>query len=108
MAMPRIILAAGLLLASTASAQTVTLNGSMGSRQALLVIDGVPRVVEVGASVLGVRLLSLSGTQAEIEAAGTRRTLVAGAGAVRIGSAANAAAGGNEIVLTAGRSTARP
>ena len=101
-AMLRSLLALCAMLCSAAVAQTVTLNGSMGARQALLVIDGVPRVVEVGASVLGVRLLSLSGTQAEIEAAGTRRTLVAGAGAVRIGAAANAAAGGNEIVLTAG------
>jgi aspartyl protease family protein len=90
------------MLGSTASAQTVTLNGSMGSRQALLVIDGSPRVVEVGTSVLGVRLLTLNGSQAEIEIGGTRRTVVAGAGAVRVGAAAAASAGGNEIVLTAG------
>ena len=45
-------LAATLLsLAGTAQAQTVTLNGSMGTRQALLVIDGVPRVLEIGATV---------------------------------------------------------
>ena len=102
--MLRSLLALCAMLCSAAVAQTVTLNGSMGARQALLVIDGVPRVVEVGHSVLGVRLLSLSGSQAEIESSGTRRTLVAGAGAVRMGAAASAAAaaGGNEIVLTAG------
>ena len=98
----RSLYAAALLTsAACASAQTVTLNGSMGSQQALLVIDGVPRVVNVGATAQGVRLVSLSGSQAEIEVDGKRRTLVAGAGPVRMGSAA-AAVGGNEIVLTAG------
>jgi aspartyl protease family protein len=97
------ILAALLVLAASAaaSAQTVTLNGSMGVRQALLVIDGVPRVVEVGATVLGVRLVSLSATQAEVEVAGTRRLLFAGASPVRVGGA-DSSAGSNEIVLTAG------
>ena len=75
-------------MAASASAQTVTLNGSMGTRQALLVIDGVPRVVEIGATVQGVRLVSLSGTQAEIDVGGKRRLLVAGAGPVRLGEGA--------------------
>ncbi len=98
-----LIVAAALAVAAAASAQTVTLNGSMGTRQALLVIDGVPRVVEVGATVQGVRLVSLSDTRAEIEVGGTRRMLVAGAGPVRLGTAADSSAGsGNEIVLTAG------
>ena len=61
-----------------AAAQTVSLNGSMGTRQALLVIDGRPRVVEVGASVMGVRLISLSATQAEVDVAGQRRLLLRG------------------------------
>jgi aspartyl protease family protein len=98
-----LIVAAGLAIAVAASAQTVTLNGSMGSRQALLVIDGVPRVIEIGATVQGVRLVSLSGTQAEIDVGGKRRLLVAGAGPVRLGGGAESAAGSsNEIVLTAG------
>ncbi len=96
------ILAAVLTLAASASAQTVTLNGSMGARQALLVIDGQPRVVEIGATVHGVRLLSLSATQAEVEIGGQRRLLMAGAGPVRVGGVASSASGGNEIVLTAG------
>ena len=78
----------------------------MGARQALLVIDGVPRVVEVGATVQGVRLVSLSGTQAEVDVGGQRRLLVAGAGPVRVSSAEGGASsgggGGREIVLTAG------
>jgi aspartyl protease family protein len=90
-----------LLGAAAASAQTVTLNGSMGTRQALLVIDGVPRVLEVGATALGVRLVALSPTQAEVEVAGARRVLFAGASQVRVGGGASAR-NGNEIVLTAG------
>ena len=92
-------------LGASAWAQTVTLNGSMGSRQALLVIDGVPRVVAVGASVQGVRLVTLSETQAEVEVGGQRRLLVAGANPVRVGAASAAASanvGATEIVLTAG------
>jgi aspartyl protease family protein len=89
--------------ATVAPAQTVTLNGQMGTRQALLVIDGQPRVVEVGATVQGVRLLSLSGTQAEVDVAGQRRVLFAGATQVRVGGAETASSGGGrEIVLTAG------
>ena len=95
---------AWLAVAGATQAPTVTLNGQMGSRQALLVIDGQPRVVEVGATVQGVRLLSLSGTQAEVEVGGQRRVLVAGASQVRVGGgeSASASAGGSEIVLSAG------
>lgn len=100
-----LIAAALVLLCTAAGAQTVTLNGSMGGRQALLVIDGVPRVLGVGASVQGVRLVSLSETQAEVDIGGRRLLLVAGASQVRVGSAAapaSGAAGAGEIVLTAG------
>jgi aspartyl protease family protein len=83
-----------------AAAQTVTLNGSLGVQRALLVIDGTPHAVVVGATVKGVRLVSLSGERAEIELAGTRRTLALGAGPVRAGTAVPG--GGTEIVLTAG------
>jgi aspartyl protease family protein len=99
----RLLAAVSLGIASATAAQTITLNGSMGARQALLVIDGVPRVLEIGATVQGVRLVSLAGTQAEIDVAGKRRLLVAGAGPVRVGgSGASNSSGGNEIVLTAG------
>ena len=104
MTMRRSILAAGLALAAAAAAaQTVSLNGNMGERQGLLVIDGVPRVVEVGRTVQGVRLLSLTPTQAEVEVGGVRRTLVAGASPVRLaGSEGASSGGGTEIVLSAG------
>mgnify|MGYP003558526583 CR=1 FL=1 len=95
--------AALLAIACAAQAQTVTLNGQMGTRQALLVIDGQPRVVEVGATVQGVRLLSLSCTHAEVDVAGQRRVLSAGASQVRIGGGdSGSGGGGSEIVLSAG------
>jgi aspartyl protease family protein len=89
------------LLAATAQAQTVTLNGLIGSQKALLVIDGEPHTVAVGASARGVRLLTLTASQAEIAVGESRRTLTLGAGPVRANGPT--AGSGNAIVLTAGR-----
>lgn len=97
----RPLLCALLATPALALAQTVTLNGSLGTRQALLVIDGQPHTVSVGAAVKGVRLLSLAAGQAEVEVGGTRRVLALGAGPVRVGADA-VPAGGSEVVLTAG------
>lgn len=102
MPLQRLLLAVGLLFAAAAAAQTVSLNGSMGARQALLVIDGVPRVVEVGATVQGVRLVSLTPAQAEVDVGGKRRLLFAGASQVRLGGVESNSGRGNEIVLSAG------
>ena len=57
--------------------------------------------------VQGVRLISLSATQAEVDIGGQRRLLFAGASQVRLGGAneqpaASAGGGGREIVLSAG------
>jgi aspartyl protease family protein len=87
--------------AGTAAAQSVTLNGSIGSQQALLVIDGQPYAVAVGNTVKGVRLVSLSGTQADVAIGGARRTITLGAGPVKVSADAAARTSG-EIVLTAG------
>jgi aspartyl protease family protein len=83
-----------------AAAQTVTFNGHIGTQKALLVIDGEPQTVGVGTTVRGVRLLSLTDAQAEVEVGATRRTLTLGAGPVRAN--ASTASGGSAIVLTAG------
>ena len=83
-----------------AAAQTVTFNGHIGTQKALLVIDGEPHTVTVGTTVRGVRLLTLSDAQAEVEVGAARRTLALGAGAVR--ATAGAATSGSAIVLTAG------
>jgi aspartyl protease family protein len=84
----------------TAAAQTVTLNGNLGAHKALLVIDGQPHAVTVGNAVKGVRLLSMSGAQAEVAVGGAKRVLLLGAGPVNV-SGDGAARGGNEIILTA-------
>lgn len=89
------------LSALAAAAQTVTFNGHIGTHKALLVIDGEPHTVSVGTTVRGVRLLTLSDAQAEVEVGTARRTLALGAGAVRA-SAGPANGGGTAIVLTAG------
>jgi aspartyl protease family protein len=97
----RLLAAAALLAAPLlAAAQTVTLNGSMGERAALLVIDGQPRTLSVGATVQGVKLVSVSGHEAQVEYGGRRVALTAGT-PVSVGSP-GAARGGNEIVITAG------
>jgi aspartyl protease family protein len=83
-----------------AAAQTVTFNGHIGTQKALLVIDGEPQTVGVGTTVRGVRLLSLTDAQAEVEVGAARRTLTLGAGPVRAN--ASTASGGSAIVLTAG------
>jgi aspartyl protease family protein len=91
-----------LIVGSAAAAQSVSLNGQLGSQQALLVIDGQPRAVTVGATTHGVRLLSLSAGQAEVEVAGTRRTLVLGANPTRLSGAEPPRGGSQAIVLTSG------
>ncbi len=98
----RIALTAMLFMAaSAAAAQSVTLNGNLGLQKALLVIDGQPHAVAVGNTVKGVRLVSLSGPQAEVTVDGARRTLLLGAGPVKISSEAGSRRG-SEIVLMAG------
>ena len=85
-----------------ATAQSVTMNGSLGTQKALLVIDGQPYAVAVGSTVKGVRLLSLSGNQVEVEVGGARRTVLLSAGPVRMAGGGGSGGGGKEIVLTAG------
>ncbi len=98
--------ALGGLLAALASGpfaqapqRRVALTGSMGER-ALLAIDGAPpRVVAIGATVSGVKLLRLAGNEAVVEVDGRRQTLRLGESAVNLGGAASAG-GGTEIKLT--------
>lgn len=93
----------GAALAGTAGAEAadrrVALSGSMGS-QALLVIDGgAPRAVAVGATLNGVKLVSLGEAQAVVEVDGRRQTLRLGEAPVNLGGAASAGTG-SEITLS--------
>jgi len=90
------------LCASAAWGQTVAMTGSMGSK-ALLVIDGgAPRAVGAGSTVQGVKVLSVSPTEAVVEVAGQRRTVALGASPVSLGGSGATSAGGTRIVLSAG------
>ena len=66
-----VLLAAGIALTAGASAQTVSLSGSLGSK-ALLVIDGKPRSVAVGASVEACGWSRCRGSDAVVEVQGKR------------------------------------
>jgi aspartyl protease family protein len=94
-----LVVVAAALCAGAAAAQTVAMGGSLGSN-ALLVIDGKPRNVAVGATVEGVRLLSVSGNEAVVDVKGKRVTLRLGDGQVNLGGR-QSDGGGRQIVLSA-------
>jgi aspartyl protease family protein len=88
------------LLASSAQAQSVALAGRMGER-ALLIVNGQPHTLAVGASGGGVKLLGWAGEQAEVEIPGGRLLLRVGGTPAQIGGSA-VAAPAREIVMSAG------
>ena len=88
------------LVSFAAPAQTVTLSGSMGDK-ALLIINGTPRTVAVGASFQDVKLVSVGPSDAVVELGGKRVALQLGGAPVNLGGAASDG-GGSQIVLTAG------
>ena len=97
---PRHLAAALLLACPAAFAQTVSMSGSLGDK-ALLMIDGAPRTVATGATVQGVKLISVTGNDAVVEIKGKRVSVVMGGAQVNIGGQASGG-GGSQIVLTAG------
>ncbi|MET0207819.1 MAG: retropepsin-like aspartic protease [Burkholderiaceae bacterium] len=94
------LVAASLLFAGTVGAQSVSLSGSLGDK-ALLIIDGMPRTVATGATVQGVKLVSVSAAGAVVEVGGQRVSLAHGGAQFNLGGA-NSEGGGSRIVLTAG------
>jgi aspartyl protease family protein len=94
------VLAPLLLAATSALAQNVAMSGSLGDK-ALLVIDGAPRTVATGATVQGVKLVSVTGGVAVVEVKGRRMTLSMGGAQVNLGGTPSDG-GGTQIVLTAG------
>ena len=85
--------------AAVAQAQSVSLAGRMGDR-ALLIVNGQPHTVAVGATAAGVRLLRWTGEDAEVEVAGAKSRLRVGATPAQVG-AARASSAAREIVMTA-------
>ena len=95
--------AAGALLcalAAAAHAQSVAFSGMLGEK-ALLIINGQARGVAIGATVEGVKLVRLDGTQAQIEAGGKTQTLRLGGTAVLAGDTGGRGKG-TRIVLPVG------
>lgn len=84
-----------------AGAQSITLSGSLGASKALLVIDGEPHTVAVGASVKGVTLKRVGDGEAEVSSGG-RSTLLRLGAPVRVGAGGPGANAPKEIVLSAG------
>ena len=100
--MHRLLLAVALAaLTPWAAAQSVTFSGSLGTSKALLVIDGQPQTLAVGASIKGVTLKRVGDGEAEIEVAGRSSVLRLGA-PTRMSGAVGSATNGREIVLAAG------
>ncbi|MGO4392418.1 TIGR02281 family clan AA aspartic protease [Variovorax sp. M-6] len=90
-----------LLLAAActfAHAQSVTLTGTIGSRAILIVNGGAPKTVAVGETFQGVKLVSLQGEQAMVEAGGKRVALRMDT-PVSIGGNGGSGGGGTRIVL---------
>ena len=89
-----------LLACGAAGAQTVSMSGSLGDK-ALLVIDGTPRTVAAGATVQGVKLVSVAGSEAVVEVGGKRVRLALGGAQVNLGGVPSDG-GATQIVLSAG------
>lgn len=91
-----------LLLTTSVVAQQVTLAGVLGSKALLVVDGGAPRGVAVGESLGAVKLISLQGSQAEVDIGGKRRMLRLGEATSSSAGAAGSASDGRKIVLPVG------
>ena len=89
------------LAAGVALAQSVSLQGMLGSKALLMVDGGAPRTVAPGETYKGVKVVSTSGDQAVVEVEGRRQTLRVGDAPASVGGNGGAARG-SRIVLTAG------
>lgn len=100
----RALATCALLAAGTAAAQNVALAGRMGDR-ALLVVDGKPLTLAVGANAAtaagGVRLLRWAGDVAEVQHGGQLHRLQMGGSPAQLAAAPQRPAA-REIVLSAG------
>ena len=96
------VAAVALLLAGSAFAQAVALQGMLGNK-ALLIVDGsAPKTVAPGETFKGVKVLSTSGETAVVEVGGQRQTLRVGDSPASVGGTGAAPGSGSKIVLSAG------
>ena len=78
----------------------VVLNGIMGEKALVSIGGGMPRVMRIGDTVAGVRLVSVSASQAEVEQGGHRRVLSIGLGS---GGTNKAGAGTGTMIIADGQ-----
>lgn len=88
---PALCLAAGMV--GGAWAQSVALQGMLGSRALLIIDGGTPRSLAVGESALGVKLVSVEPDAAVVEVAGKRLTLRLGESPASLGERGQASSG---------------
>ncbi|HVE52070.1 MAG TPA: TIGR02281 family clan AA aspartic protease [Ramlibacter sp.] len=98
--MQRLLALAIALAAGGAFAQSVALQGMLGSK-ALLIVDGsAPKGVAVGETHKGVKVVATRGDEATVEIGGQRHTLRVGDAPASVGQGGGGPRG-NKIVLTA-------
>jgi aspartyl protease family protein len=99
----RTLYALGLLLsAATAQSQSVTLSGMVGSK-ALVIVDGsAPKIIAVGESFNGVKVISTQGDTAMLLVGGKRLNMRVGDSPASVGEQAGSRSSGTKIVLTVG------
>jgi aspartyl protease family protein len=90
-----------MLAAGAAAAQSVSLQGMLGSKALLLVDGGAPKGVGVGETHMGVKVVATQGDQATVEIGGRRHTLRVGDAPASVGGAGGGGPSGSKIVLTA-------
>jgi aspartyl protease family protein len=88
--------------AAAAHSQPVTLTGMVGSK-ALVIVDGsAPKIVAVGESFNGVKVLSTQGDTVVLMLGGKRLNMRVGDAPASVGEQAGSKSSGSKIVLSAG------
>jgi aspartyl protease family protein len=88
------------VLAGSAWAESIALQGMMGNRALLIVNGGTPKAVAPGDTYQGVKVVSTQGDQATLESGGKRFTLRIGDAPANVGGSGGGPTG-SRIVLTA-------
>lgn len=97
-----VLLAALLMTAAAAHAQSVALAGMFGNK-ALLVVDGTPpKTVAPGETHQGVKVISTAGDQAVVELAGKRQTLRVGEAPVSLSNSVSSGRGTRIVIPESG------
>ena len=90
------------LAATWAGAQTVAINGTLGSKALLIVDGGFPKAVAVGESFKGVKVVSIAGDTVNLEIGGKRQIVRVGDAPSSVGGSAGKESSGSKVVLAAG------